>query len=49
MAALDPSLPLCVCGIRGCDLADQHQNAFVVPARGRKGNRIRRRTRIRST
>lgn len=23
--------PLCVCGIRGCDLAAQHRSAWTVP------------------
>lgn len=42
---LDPCARLCVCGIRGCDLADQHANAFVGRARGRKGTTVRHRKR----
>lgn len=41
MDASEPTAyqPLCLCGVRGCALADQHRNAFVQPAR-RKGGRI---------
>lgn len=42
------ALPLCLCGIRGCALADQHAAAFIEPARGRgrfaRAARRRRRT-----
>lgn len=47
MAALDPSEPLCLCGIRGCRLADLHAAAFVVPTARRKGGRIFNRTKRR--
>lgn len=33
-------------GVRGCGLIDQHRNAFVVPAKPRKGARAPRRRRI---
>jgi hypothetical protein len=36
---LDPQARLCVCGVRGCDFADQHCNAFVGAARGRRVSR----------
>lgn len=49
--AADPSgfdcpaaAPLCLCGIRGCDQAEMHRNAFIVPrrkARGRGGKSLR--------
>ena len=42
MAAVEP---LCLCGIRGCPLADQHLVAFVQtnpPRRTRNGRRTRK-------
>jgi len=44
-AELPPAvLPLCPCGIRGCDLADEHARAFVVvPKRKRRSTRRPRR------
>jgi hypothetical protein len=41
-ADLDPSAPLCPCGIRGCDQYAAHRNAFVIRAktpRRRSGRR----------
>lgn len=40
---LDPQALLCVCGIRGCDLAELHRAAFVTPARSRKGQTVKHR------
>lgn len=46
MADLDPCAPLCLCGARGCRLADLHAQAFVTTGgRGRKGTKIRHRSR----
>jgi hypothetical protein len=42
-ADLDPCARLCVCGVRGCNLAEQHAKAFVSPARARQGTRPRHR------
>ena len=37
----DPSARLCVCGVRGCDFAELHSAAFVVPTRSRKGQTVK--------
>lgn len=51
MAAADlgPFGPLCLCGIRGCDLAEQHANGFAepVPMWRKGGARSKRRQRKR--
>jgi hypothetical protein len=40
----NPVPALCVCGSRGCALAELHAAAYVVKgARGRKGTKIRHR------
>ena len=36
-AELPPAvLPLCPCGIRGCDLADEHKRAFLLVPKPRR-------------
>lgn len=33
---MDPSAALCLCGVRGCSLADVHARAFVARNRPRR-------------
>lgn len=42
-ADLDPSAALCPCGIRGCDLAAAHKQAFVVREPYWRRPRVRKR------